>query len=194
MIYDNSERDLICNSLSINEIVSKYAGIEGDRHNRCACPLHGGENHNFTLYPKTNSFYCFTCGAGGDVIKFVSLYLGISYSEAIKQIDNDYGFGFYERKQTTYNSYAKRLLKRKQEQQNIQKLKEYSKCAYNKLLNYHKWLLKQPKTKEIEFDIHFIERKLDYHLRLDEKPINYDVTALIKALYSKHRKGVNNGE
>lgn len=95
----------------------------------------------------------------------------------------------YDRKHTTYNSYAKSLTKHNKKYQDRFILEQYSKINYKKLINYYKWLERQPKTKAIQFDIDFIGRKLDYHLNLDEHPINYDVVALIRALCSKHKEG-----
>lgn len=39
---------------------------------RGPCPLHSDTTKaNFTIYPKTNSWYCFACGKGGDTIAYV---------------------------------------------------------------------------------------------------------------------------
>ena len=51
------------------------------------CPFHEDkENPNFAIYPETNSWYCFRCGTGGDVLTF---YMGINkcdFKTAIKDL------------------------------------------------------------------------------------------------------------
>ena len=41
---------------------------------------------SFVVYPDTQSFYCFGCGAAGDVINFVRKYNNLGYVEAVKQL------------------------------------------------------------------------------------------------------------
>lgn len=47
------------------------------------CPLHADHKPSFLLDPNKNLFYCYGCGRGGDVIRFVELYHGLSFGEAI---------------------------------------------------------------------------------------------------------------
>lgn len=54
---------------SIIEIAEKY-GLE-IKKNKCVCPFHADSSPSLTFYPKTNSFYCFGCGVGGDIITFI---------------------------------------------------------------------------------------------------------------------------
>ena len=35
-----------------------------------SCPFHEDKTPSFTIYPTTNTFYCFSCSRGGDVIDF----------------------------------------------------------------------------------------------------------------------------
>jgi len=48
------------------------------------CPFHQESNPSFHVYPKTNSFYCFGCGKGGDVITFIMMIEDVTFVEAIK--------------------------------------------------------------------------------------------------------------
>lgn len=185
MIYDDAKA-IISERIKIQDVLRRYTNCEIDRHNRCACPLHGGENHNFTVYPKTNSFYCFACGAGGDVIKFVSLYLNISYGDAIKKLDEDYGLNLLKKSHKSYNARVKEAEKIRRKAIEKEAFKRSQRQDYDLMINYFKWLGKQPQTVEIQFDIDFIEQLLDKHLNLEKCPITYDVKALLKALYTKH--------
>lgn len=48
------------------------------------CPFHSEKSPSFYVYPETQSFYCFGCGAGGDVITFIKKINNIDYVEAVK--------------------------------------------------------------------------------------------------------------
>ncbi len=48
------------------------------------CPFHNEKTPSFTVYPENGSFYCFGCGAGGDVFSFVRLIENLDYIEAVK--------------------------------------------------------------------------------------------------------------
>ena len=54
----------------------------------CNCPLHAGDHTaSFKVYDK--SFYCFGCGAGGDVITFIKLYNNMSFKDACEWISGE---------------------------------------------------------------------------------------------------------
>ena len=50
------------------------------------CPFHSEKTPSFYVYPDTQSFYCFGCGAGGDAISFAKKINSIDYGEAVKML------------------------------------------------------------------------------------------------------------
>lgn len=55
--------------LDIIETAKKY-GLEV-RNNKCICPFHSDTDPSLVFYPETNSYFCFGCRDGGNVLKFI---------------------------------------------------------------------------------------------------------------------------
>lgn len=73
--------------LDIEDVVSSYISVKREGKNKKAlCPFHSEKTPSMVIYPDTQSFYCFGCGAGGDAISFVMRIENLSYVEAIKQL------------------------------------------------------------------------------------------------------------
>jgi DNA primase len=51
------------------------------------CPFHREREPSFTVYQDTQRFYCFGCGAKGDVLDFLRLREGLELPEAIRRLD-----------------------------------------------------------------------------------------------------------
>lgn len=57
---------------------------------RAYCPFHNDTGRpNFTVYPDTDSWYCFACHENGNSIAFVSKIEGISYSDAKRKLGGE---------------------------------------------------------------------------------------------------------
>jgi DNA primase len=52
------------------------------------CPFHDDQNPSLVVYPETRSFYCFGCGASGDVIDFVRRIGGLGFRAALERLSN----------------------------------------------------------------------------------------------------------
>lgn len=48
------------------------------KKNKCVCPFHADSDASLVFYPKSNSWFCFGCRQGGDVIKFYQMIRGIN--------------------------------------------------------------------------------------------------------------------
>lgn len=69
----------------IEGVISSYAQVKRRGRNlTCLCPFHNEKTPSFTIYPENQSFYCFGCGAGGDVITFIRRAENLDYIEAVK--------------------------------------------------------------------------------------------------------------
>ena len=73
--------------VDIETVISSYVNLK--RRGKTfvgLCPFHNEKTPSFTVYPETQSFYCFGCGAGGDVISFVRRMDNLDYVEAVKAV------------------------------------------------------------------------------------------------------------
>ena len=69
----------------IESVISSYVSLKRRGRNPVGlCPFHGEKTPSFTVYPDTRSFYCFGCGAGGDVITFIKKIENLDYLDAVK--------------------------------------------------------------------------------------------------------------
>lgn len=69
----------------IESVVGGYVNLKRKGSNLVGlCPFHNEKTPSFTLYPENGSYYCFGCGAGGDVITFVRSIENLDYMEAIR--------------------------------------------------------------------------------------------------------------
>lgn len=55
------------------------------------CPFHSEKTPSFNVFEDTQSFYCFGCGAGGDVITFIRRIENLDYVDAVKLLAQMYG-------------------------------------------------------------------------------------------------------
>lgn len=84
MIPDSFIQELKYNS-DIEQVISSYVNLKRRGRNLVGlCPFHSEKTPSFTVYPDSQSFYCFGCGAGGDVITFIKKIENLEYVEALR--------------------------------------------------------------------------------------------------------------
>ena len=77
----------IKDSNSIEDVMRSYVTLKRTGHNlKCLCPFHSERTPSCTVYTDNGSFYCFGCGAGGDVITFIMKIENLGYPEAVKYL------------------------------------------------------------------------------------------------------------
>ena len=86
----NNMRDLIDevkNRCDIVSVISQYINLKSSGSNYSGlCPFHNEKTGSFHVNQKKQIYKCFSCGAGGNVFKFVSDYENISYIEAVSKV------------------------------------------------------------------------------------------------------------
>lgn len=93
----------------IETIISSYVNIKrAGRISKGLCPFHGEKTPSFTVYPDTQSYYCFGCGNGGDVVTFIKNIENLDYLDAVKFLADRVGMDVPEE-----NSYDSTINKRR---------------------------------------------------------------------------------
>lgn len=71
--------------LDIEEFISGYVHLKrAGRLSKGLCPFHSEKTPSFTVYPDNQSFYCFGCGKGGDIITFTRDIENLDYLDAVR--------------------------------------------------------------------------------------------------------------
>ena len=81
----------------IEDVMRSYVTLKRTGHNlKCLCPFHSEKTPSCTVYADNGSFYCFGCGAGGDVITFVMKIENLDYIEAVRYLAQRAGMSMPE--------------------------------------------------------------------------------------------------
>lgn len=88
--------DVISGYVRIQKKGSSYFGL---------CPFHNEKSPSFSVSGSKQMFYCFGCGAGGNVITFLMQYENITFQEAVKMLADRAGVALPE---VTYSEEARK--------------------------------------------------------------------------------------
>lgn len=91
MKYRSEDIDNLINQLKIEEVVGEVVELKKSGANyKGLCPFHQDTTPSFSVSPSKNICKCFSCGAGGNPVKFYSEYYKISFEEAAEQLAKKY--------------------------------------------------------------------------------------------------------
>lgn len=86
--------DQVRNRADIVDLVSDYVALRpAGRSYKGLCPFHAEKTPSFTVSPDRQLFYCFGCGAGGNVFTFLMKVEGLSFLEALQRLAERVGMG-----------------------------------------------------------------------------------------------------
>ncbi|MCF2611678.1 MULTISPECIES: DNA primase [Fusobacterium] len=91
MKYRSEDIENLLSHLRIEEVVGDEIELKKSGANyKGLCPFHPDTTPSFSVSPTKNICKCFVCGAGGNAIKFYSMYHKISYEEAVGELAKKY--------------------------------------------------------------------------------------------------------
>jgi len=93
--------DQLKSQVRIEDVVAEYVKLRKSGPSRYMglCPFHSEKTPSFTVHVVHQFYKCFSCGASGDVIKFVMEKDGLSFWEALKHLAERYGIPLPKRSQ-----------------------------------------------------------------------------------------------
>ena len=76
----------------IGDVIGSYVNLKRAGSNmQGLCPFHSEKTPSFTVFTRSNSFYCFGCGAGGDAISFIMKAENLDYPSAVEFLGSRVG-------------------------------------------------------------------------------------------------------
>lgn len=114
----------------IEEVIGTYVTLKRAGSNRNGlCPFHSEKTPSFTVFPATKSFYCFGCGAGGDVVTFIQKIENLDYVDALEFLAKRAGVQI---PQDTRGEYTTEALSRKRVyEMNLEAARFFRNCLFD---------------------------------------------------------------
>ena len=142
--------EIVKQSVTTRQAAERY-GIRVERNGMCLCPFHDDSTPSMKL---DRRYYCFGCGATGDVIDFVSRLRGIGSKEAAILLAQDFSI--------LYEDSTGKMSKSQQQNTDEQNSQHMERYCFRVLLDYYRLLCRwkegyAPQTPEDGYHPHFVE-------------------------------------
>ncbi len=114
----------------IEDVIGTYVTLKRAGSNRNGlCPFHSEKTPSFTVFPATKSFYCFGCGAGGDVVTFIQKMENLDYRDALEFLAKRAGVQI---PQDNKGAYPERgVTKKRVYEMNLEAAKFFRSCLFD---------------------------------------------------------------
>jgi len=166
--------DIISETISLRRAGRNFVGL---------CPFHAEKTPSFTVSPDKQIFYCFGCGAGGNIFSFIMKHEGLTFPETARALARRYGIdlptpklSLHEKKKLTEREMILTL--------NDDAMSFFQDCLTRKEHGRQAmgYLLKRGMTKKTidEFKLGFVPDGWDHllgHFRLRKKPLEMALKA-----------------
>ena len=178
--------ELVKASVTIKQ-AAKHYGCKVNRGDMICCPFHDDRHPSMKL--NRDYFYCFGCGATGDVIDLVAKLFDLSSYEAAQKLAQDFGIGPDKPPAAAALPKPERPLLKAYRQEQVRCLRVL--CDYLHLLE--RWKVQHtPKTPEDVLDDRFVEacQMLDYVEYLADLLIAAELEQRVKIVEMLNKDGL----
>ena len=91
MYYEEDIVEQVRQSNDIVDVISSYVNLKRSGSNYMGlCPFHNEKSASFSVSPGKQMYYCFGCGAGGNVFTFLMEYENLTFVEAMEELAEKY--------------------------------------------------------------------------------------------------------
>lgn len=138
---------IISGRVSMREAAERY-GLRPDRTDFIICPFHHEDTASLKLY--RDHWWCYGCQTGGDLVTFVRKYFGLSFSEAVAKINDDFRLNINlsrergERPKPMNDEQFERILERRRRNQERARLEQ----EQQRLIDLHRFYWQTKKLYE----------------------------------------------
>ena len=157
-----SYAETVKRQLTMRQVLGAY-GTAVNVYGFAKCPFHNEKTASFKAYDGDKGYYCFGCGESGDVITFVMRFFGLSFKEALRKIDTDFGLCLFEKPTLLEYRKAQRAMEEtRMHREQAKEEREMMQAAYSLIHGEWRRLMRNkaeyaPKTPEEPWDFRFVE-------------------------------------
>lgn len=159
----------IVSALTMRQVLTLY-GVEVNAHGYALCPFHNEKTASLKVYEQ--KYYCFGCGAHGDVITFAMTFFDLPFKAALKKLNADFSLNLPIDERMTprqARQYRRRCTEIEREKTARRQAEQLRRQEYYDLIGERARLDRAmrenaPKTPDEPLDAAFVEacQRLDY--------------------------------
>jgi len=192
------EKDVILHSLNIREFYSCFfnplpaSKSGGWIKKQVLCPFHDDRTPNLSINTSTGAYHCFSCGASGDVFKFLMQLQGIDFNAACERLAEIAGIS-----QERFESSINQIQIKKKQNERIKELERRYNLFENRMIyffqNQYKLIIDlirliknndpfDDRLKELYKDMNYFDGVIHYYIYTSDETRLRDYAELIRKL------------
>ncbi len=128
-LIEQASIQAVLDACDMLEVVAPYTTLKKSGSNYMGrCPFHGEKTPSFSVDPSQKLYYCFGCGEGGNVFKFLEKKEGLEFADAVKTLAEKYGVNIH------YEASSPGQERRRQERGRLLALLDQAATYYSRVL------------------------------------------------------------